>query len=156
MPPPTRLINQCVNPYWDLPSCPDGSRIIMVNGENGVRVSRVVHWGCGKASPPAEIDAQHPLDADRRTAIARLRVERLDQPAQRRPWHHALHLGQKRRPPPWLGIALKPRRRQCQLLHPPTPRTTPRCASCTILDQCLLQRFLSCASAHVCRTAPTG
>src|SRR5215472_15549238 len=29
-----------------------------------------------------EIDAQHPLDADRRAAIARLRIERLDQAAR--------------------------------------------------------------------------
>jgi hypothetical protein len=32
-----------------------------------------------------QINAQHPLDADRRAAIARLRIERLDQRAQRAP-----------------------------------------------------------------------
>jgi len=55
-----------------------------------------------------EIDAQHPLDPDRRAAIARLRIERLDQRAQRRPRHYALHLGEKCRLPRRLAVALKP------------------------------------------------
>src|SRR5690348_3251750 len=67
-----------------------------------------------------EIDAQHPLDADRRTAITGLRIERLDQPAQRRPRYNALHLAKKHCPPCRLGIAVKSRSRQRQLLHPPT------------------------------------
>src|SRR5499427_10183724 len=67
-----------------------------------------------------EIDAQHPLDPDWWAAIARLRIERFDQPAQRRPRHNPLHLGQKDCPPRRLGVALKPRYRQCQLLHSPT------------------------------------
>ena len=67
-----------------------------------------------------EIDAQHPLDPDRRAAIARLRIERLDQPAQRRPRNHALHLGKKHCPPRRLGVAVESRGRQRQLLHPPT------------------------------------
>src|SRR5215472_7205209 len=69
-----------------------------------------------------EIDAQHPLDPDRRAAIARLRIDRLDQPAQRRPRHNPLRLGQKRCPPRRLGVPLKPHCRQRQLLHPPNPR----------------------------------
>ena len=66
-----------------------------------------------------EVDAQHPLDPNRRAAIARLGIDRLDQPAQRRPRNHPPHLGQKRRPPRRLGVPLKPGRRQRQLLHPP-------------------------------------
>src|SRR6516165_5573027 len=73
-----------------------------------------------------EIDAQHPLDPDWWAAIARLRIERFDQRAQRRPRHNPLHLGQKHCPPRRLGVALKPRHRQCQLLHSPKPmRTNP-------------------------------
>jgi hypothetical protein len=67
-----------------------------------------------------KIDAQHPIDPDRRAAITGLGIERRDQPAQRRPWHNSLHLGQKRRTPRRLCLAFKPHRRQCQLLHPPT------------------------------------
>src|SRR6476620_6741116 len=68
-----------------------------------------------------EIEAQHPLDPDRRAAIARLRIEWLDKCAQRRPRHNPLHLGKKRCPPRRLRIAVKSRRRQRQLLHPPNP-----------------------------------
>ncbi len=50
---------------------------------------------------------QHPLDPNRRTAIAGLGIERLDQPAQRRPRHHPRHLREKHRPPGRLGVALK-------------------------------------------------
>src|SRR5262249_55169201 len=45
-----------------------------------------------------KVYSQHPLDPDWRTAVARLRIERLDQPTQRRPRHDPLHLGQKRWP----------------------------------------------------------
>ena len=51
-----------------------------------------------------EIEAQHPLDPDRRPAIARFGVERLDQLAERRPQNYALHLSQKRRPLLGFGI----------------------------------------------------
>src|SRR5262249_21950981 len=74
-----------------------------------------------------KVYSQHPLDPDWRTAVARLRIKRLDQPTQRRPRHYPLHLGQKRCPPRRLGIALKSRGRQRQLLHPPTlPPNPPR------------------------------
>ena len=72
-----------------------------------------------------EIDAQHPLNPDRRAAVARLRIERLDQRAQRRPRHNALHLGKKCSPPRRFGVALKPHCRQRQLLHPPTQSSAP-------------------------------
>jgi hypothetical protein len=49
----------------------------------------------------------HALHSSRRPPIARLRIERLDQRAQRRLRHHSLHFSQKRRPPRRLGIALK-------------------------------------------------
>src|SRR5262245_41744253 len=92
-----------------------------------------------------KIDAQHPLDPDRRAAIARLRIERLDQRAQRRPWHHAFHLFEKRRPPRRLGVALKPHSRQRQLLHcppPAVPQSTP-------------PRIISQTSKHsLCRASP--
>src|SRR6516225_1584506 len=55
----------------------------------------------------------------RRAAIARLGIERLDQPAQRRPWHNPLHFSKKCCPPRRLDVALKPHCRQRQLLHPP-------------------------------------
>jgi nitrile hydratase accessory protein len=35
-----------------------------------------------------EIDAQHRLDADRRTSIARIGIEGLHHPAQRQPWNN--------------------------------------------------------------------
>ena len=91
-----------------------------------------------------EIEAQHPLHPDRRAAIARLGIERLDQRAQRRPRHHPLHLGQKRCPPRRLGVALKTHCRQRQLLHPPTLRTDPS-RPALYHNHCswLLQRFLS-------------
>ena len=85
-------------------------------------VKRLLHRRVRQIEPVLqEIDAQHPLDPDRRAAIARLRIERLDQCAQRRPRHNPLHFCQKRGPPRPLGIALKPRCRQCQLLHSPNP-----------------------------------
>src|SRR6202008_4286381 len=58
-------------------------------------------------------------------AIARLRIERLDQRAQRRPRHNPLQLGKKRSPPRRLGVALKPHCRQRQLFHPPTRYSNP-------------------------------
>ena len=67
-----------------------------------------------------KINAQHPLHPDRRAAIARLGINWLDQPAQRCPRNHPFHLRQEQRPPRRLGVPLKPRRRQRQLLHPPT------------------------------------
>src|SRR6516162_3886696 len=100
-----------------------------------------------------EVDAQHPLDPNRRAAIARLGIDRLDQPAQRQPRNHPLHLAQKRRPPRRLGVALKPHRRQSQLLHPPTftRQSTPlRIISCSLV-QALLQSILSAE-----RTANSG
>ena len=72
-----------------------------------------------------EIQAQHPLNPDRWPAIARLRIEWLDQRAQRRPRHNALHLGKKCSPPRRFGVALKPHSRQRQLLHPPTQCSNP-------------------------------
>jgi len=90
-----------------------------------------------------KIEAQHPLDPDRRAAIARLGIERRDQPAQRRPWHNPLHLGQKRRPPRRLGVAFKPDRRQCQLLHPPNHSAPIRPSTyyITITGRWLVQSF---------------
>src|SRR5262249_49749954 len=84
------------------------------------------------------------IDADRWTAIARLRIKRLNQPAQHRPRHNPFHLGQKRRPPCLLGVALKPHCRQRQLLHPPTLRNNPTPAAhyITFTGRWLLQRFL--------------
>ena len=70
-----------------------------------------------------ETDAEHPLDPDRRAAVAGLWVEWLDQPAQHRLRHHALHPGQKLRPPRRIRVALKPHHRRCRLFHPPTPPT---------------------------------
>ena len=98
------------------------------------------HRTCRRALPPPpdrtvepllrEIDAQHPFYSDRRAAMAGLWIERLDQPVQRRPRHDALHLGQKRCPSRRLGVAVKPHRRQRQLLNLPQPLRTnrPRCA----------------------------
>src|SRR5437763_7870632 len=89
-------------------------------------VKRLFHRRVRQIEPLLqEIKAQHPLDPDRRAAIARRRVERLDQRAQRRPRHNPLHLGKKRCPPRRLGVALKPHCRQRQLLHPPTQCSNP-------------------------------
>jgi hypothetical protein len=54
-----------------------------------------------------EIEAQHRLDPNWRAAIARLRIERRDQRAQRRPRHNRLHPAKKRCSPRRLGVALK-------------------------------------------------
>jgi hypothetical protein len=43
-----------------------------------------------------EIQPQHAFQADRRTAVAVLRVERLDLGAQTTPGHHPIHLSQER------------------------------------------------------------
>ena len=94
-------------------------------------VKRLFHRRVRQVEPLLQkIDAQHPLDPDRRAAIAGLRIDRLDQPAQRRPRNHPLHLGQKHRSPRRLGVPLKPYRRQRQLLHLPQPMRAnpPRCA----------------------------
>src|SRR6516165_7262007 len=90
-----------------------------------------------------EIDPQHPLHPDRRAAIAGFGIERLDQPAQRRPRHHPFHLGQKYRPPrSWRSVQ-----------NPPSPASAASsppnlCAPIhlaadyiTITGQWLLQRF---------------
>ena len=91
-------------------------------------VERFFHRRVRQVEPLLQkVDAQHPLDPDRRPAVAGLGIKRLDQPAQRRPRHHAFHLGQKCRPPRRLGVALEPRRRQRRLSHLPTPaRQLPR------------------------------
>ena len=39
-----------------------------------------------------KIDAQHPLQTDRRATVAGLRINRFDQPTQATPRHHLLHL----------------------------------------------------------------
>jgi hypothetical protein len=39
-----------------------------------------------------KVDAQHPLQTDRRTTVAGLRINRFDQPTQATPRHHLLHL----------------------------------------------------------------
>jgi hypothetical protein len=63
-------------------------------------VQRLFHRRIRQIEPVLqEIDAQHPLDPDRRAAIARLRIDRFDQLSQRRPRYNALHLGKKRCPP---------------------------------------------------------
>ncbi len=51
-----------------------------------------------------EVHPQHPLQPDRRAAVAGLGVERLDQRAQFAPRHHLLHLGQECRPPRQLAV----------------------------------------------------
>ncbi len=68
-----------------------------------------------------KVDAQHPLQADRRATVPGFRIDRLDQPTQAAPRHHSLHLRQKRRPPRRLAVTLEPRRRQCHLLHRTNP-----------------------------------
>ena len=55
-----------------------------------------------------EMDPLHPRDPNRRAAIARLRIDWLDQRAQCRRWHNPLHFRQKRRPPRRPGIAHRP------------------------------------------------
>jgi hypothetical protein len=111
-------------------------------------VERLLDCRVGQIEPVLqEIKAQHPLDPDRRAAIAWLRIKRLDQLAQRRPRHYPLHLGKKDRAPCRLGVAIKYRGRQRQLLHPPAQlhQSTP---PTLYTDHCswLLQRFLRLGS----------
>ena len=91
---------------------------------NGCQIiDRFLHRRVRQVEPLLqEIDAQHPLDPDRRAAIARLGVDRLDKPPQRRPRNHSLHLSQKYRPPRRVAVTFKPRSRQRQLLHCPNLR----------------------------------
>src|SRR5215469_17691768 len=105
-------------------------------------VERLLHRRVRQVEPLLqEVDAQHPLGPNRRAAIARLGIDRLDQPAQLRPRNHPLHLGQKNRPPRPLGVALKPHHCQCQLLHSP-PRQALYHGHCSWL----LQSFLNAAA----------
>jgi hypothetical protein len=45
---------------------------------------------------------------DRPAIVAGFAIEAFDQPAERRPWFHPLHLDKRRRPPRCLGVVLKP------------------------------------------------
>jgi hypothetical protein len=91
-----------------------------------------------------EIDAQHPLQPDRRASVARLRIHRFDQRAQLAPWHHALHLGQKRCTTCRLRETFKSRRGQCHLLHGPSPcDAIPNSTYHRPIRRQLFQRFLS-------------
>src|SRR5437660_6948685 len=111
-----RLVGHRLAAEVDVDKMPHGRRI----------VERLFHRRVRQIEPLLqEIDPQHPLDPDRRAAIARLGIEWLDQRAQRRPRHNPLHLGKKRCPPRRLGVALKPHCRQRQLLHPPTQCSNP-------------------------------
>src|SRR5262249_53691119 len=91
-----------------------------------------------------KVYSQHPLDPDWRTAVARLRIERLDQPTQRRPPHDPPPLGQKRRPPRRLGLALKSPGPPRPMLPPPTlPANPPR------------QHYTTITAAGFCRGSLT-
>src|SRR5438105_7052168 len=135
-----RLVGHRLAAEVDVDKMPHGRRI----------VERLFHRRVRQIEPLLqEIDPQHPLDPDRRAAIARLGIEWLDQRAQRRPRHNALHLGKKRCPPRRLGVALKPHRRQRQLLHPPTQCSNPP-RQILYHDHCswLMQRFLSTRNGY--------
>ena len=107
-------------------------------------VERLLHRRVRKIEPLLqEIEAQHPLDPDRRAAIAGLGIVGLDHRAQRRPRHHARHLGQKRRPPGRPSKPLKPRHRQAQLPHSPNPLCSGHPGAHYTESRRLLQRFLN-------------
>src|SRR4029079_14883563 len=69
-----------------------------------------------------EVDAQRPFQPDRRPAVARLRIERLDQCATLAPRHYPPHLSQERRASRRLGVSVKAGCRQRHLLHHRVPR----------------------------------
>src|SRR5277367_1415731 len=65
-----------------------------------------------------KVEAQHPLQAHRRTAVLPLRVMRLDKSSQPRPRYDPLHLLQKQLPPALPRILLETiLHRQCLLTH---------------------------------------
>ena len=81
-------------------------------------VQRLFHRRVRQIEPLLQkINPQHLLQFFRPPPVARLRIVRLDQRAQLRPWHHLLHLFQKHRPPRLLRVPLESRHhRQCPLL----------------------------------------
>jgi hypothetical protein len=88
-------------------------------------VKRILDRRIGQVEPLLqEINAQHPLYADRRTTVAGLGIMRLDQSHQLRPTHYPIHLREKLRTTRLPPKSLKPsRHRQRLLLHPITLNT---------------------------------
>jgi hypothetical protein len=83
-------------------TCVCANRILVQDGVYDAFTKRLAETaGAIKVADGFEPDAvTGPLiDMKAVEKVARLRIERLDQRAQRRPRHNALHLGKKRRPP---------------------------------------------------------
>jgi hypothetical protein len=105
-------------------------------------IDRLFHRQVRHIEPVLQkVDPQHPLEAAWRAAIARLGVIGLDQGAQRRLRHDALHLGQKRPQPRGPGIALKPCHCQSQLPHSPSLCAPIHPSAHYTSQMALLQRF---------------
>ena len=96
-----------------------------VDGHEVTHRQRVVHRildaRIGQVEPGLEeVNPQHPLHPDRRTALAAVRIVRLDQPHQLAPWNHQFHRSQKLRSTRLLTKPLEStRHRQRLLLHKP-------------------------------------
>ncbi len=83
-----RLVRRWLTAQIDADKSPQRARI----------VERFLHRRVGQVEPLLqEVDPQHAFETDRRTtgAAARLRIHRLDQCAQLRPWDDLLHLGRR-------------------------------------------------------------
>lgn len=81
-------------------------------------VERFLDRRVGQVEPVLqEVDAQHPLQANRRSAVAGLRIHRFDQGAQHRPRHDAVHPSQKRRAARRLAVLVKATCRERHLFH---------------------------------------
>jgi hypothetical protein len=101
-------------------------------------VQRLFHGRVGQVEPVLqEVHAEHSLHADRRPAIAGLRVNRFDARTQLAPRHDAVHLGQELRPSRHLRVLLEARAGQRDLRAPhPHPPWWP------------VTRFISARQAH--------
>ena len=91
----------------------------------GAVVERFLAGQIGQVEPVLQkVDAQHALQPDRRPAVARLRVVRLDHRAQRFPRHDPVHRLQKLIAPRRLAVLLETlvlRHRQGLLFHRRSP-----------------------------------
>src|SRR3954464_8897449 len=91
-------------------------------------IERILHRPVGQPIPLLqEVDPQHPLQTNRRSAALALRIERSQTLHQPRPRHDLLHLGQKLVAPRLLLLAGVFRLRKASLkLHRPVPQSPHR------------------------------
>ena len=93
-----------------------------------------------------KVDAQHPLQANRRVPVAGLRIHRIDQSTQRRPRHYPIHLGQERRAPRCLAVPIKSPYRERHLFHRDSSvllRTR------RIMQGCIMHDFMNSSTTYL-------